>query len=147
MKSKTRRLAELGSRIKQDRNGDITDFRTKGFTSETATLTSNITGVGAAFSGNVDVQGALGSVQEITGTASVTAGSFVTTVIHNGTGTITVPTDGWTKGSQISIVSNGTINSIDWGTNAKGVSLGAATKMASGTFDGVKWFYSEAATN
>jgi len=147
MKSKTRRLAELGSRIVQDRNGDIVQFRTKGLTSETATLTSDITGVGASFSGDVDIQGALGSVQDITGTASVTAGSFITTVVHNGTGVITVPTSGWTKGSQISIVTNGTITNIDWGTDAKGISLGAATKMASGTFDGVKWFYSEAATN
>jgi hypothetical protein len=147
MKSKTRRLAELGSRIQQDRYGNITSIKSKGLTTETADFTSSLNGVDGTFSGNVDVQGSFGSVQDLTGTGSVVAQSFVTTVIHNGTGTITVPTDGFAKGSQISIVTNGTINNINWGDSSKGISLGSATKMASGTFDGVKWFYSEAATN
>ena len=87
--------------------------------------------------------GSLGSVQNLTANDNVTAGSFVTTVIHTGVGTVTVPTSGWIAGSQLSIVSNGTLT-IDWGTGAKGTTLSNSAKMASGTFDGSKWFFTEA---
>ena len=143
IKSKTRRFADLPNRISQDKkSGKITSITTQKLDTESVTISSALSGVNGTFSGNVNVTGSFGSVQDGAGTYTVIAGSFVTTVIHAGVGTVTVPTEGWHKGSQISIVTSGTMT-LDWGANAKGVSIGNSCKMASGTFDGGKWFYSE----
>lgn len=143
IKSKTRRFADLPNRITQDKkSGKITSISTQKIDTESVVITSDLTGVNGTFSGNINVTGSFGSVQDGAGSYTVIAGSFVTTVIHTGVGTVTIPTEGWHRGSQISIVTSGTMT-LDWGANAKGVSIGNSCKMASGTFDGGKWFYSE----
>ena len=143
VKSKTRRAADLPNRLVQDKkSGKITSLKAQVLDTETVSITNSLSGVDGTFTGDVDITGSFGSVQDGAGTYEVSAGSFVTTVIHTGVGTVTIPTDGWPKGSQISIVTSGTMT-LDWGTNAKGVSIGNSVKMASGTFDGGKWFYSE----
>ena len=144
-KSKTRRFAELPNLVQQDANANITNIITKGITSDTLTVSGNVDAGDGAFN-SLSMTGSLGSVQNLTSNDTVTAGTFVTTVIHTGVGTVTVPLSGWITGSQISIVSNGTLT-IDWGTGAKGTSLGNAAKMASRTFDGIKWFFSEASAS
>ena len=144
-KSKTRRFAELPNLIQQDANADITNIITQGITSSTLNVSGNVSS-GDIAANSIAMTGSLGSVQNLTANDSVTAGSFVTTVIHTGVGTVTVPTSGWIAGSQLSIVSNGTLT-IDWGTGAKGTTLGNSAKMASGTFDGSKWFFSEASAS
>ena len=141
-KSKTRRFAELPNLVQQDANANITNIVTQGITSNSLSVSGNVSS-GDIAANSIAMSGSLGSVQSLTSNDSVTAGSFVTTVIHTGVGTVTVPTAGWIAGSQLSIVSNGTLT-IDWGTSAKGTSLGNAAKMASGTFDGSKWFFTEA---
>lgn len=143
VKSKTRRAADLPNRLVQDKKtGKIISLKAQVLDTETVSITNSLSGVDGTFTGDVDITGSFGSVQDGAGTYEVSAGSFVTTVIHTGVGTVTIPTDGWPKGSQISIVTSGTMT-LDWGTNAKGVSIGNSVKMASGTFDGGKWFYSE----
>jgi len=143
VKSKSRRAADLPNRLVQDKKtGKITSLTAQVLDTETVSITSSLSGVNGTFTGDVDITGSFGSVQDGAGTYEVSAGSFVTTVIHTGVGTVTIPTDGWPKGSQISIVTSGTMT-LDWGTNAKGVSIGNSVKIASGTFDGGKWFYSE----
>ena len=141
-KSKTRRFAELPNLIQQDANADITNIITQGITSSTLNVSGNVSS-GDIAANSIAMSGSLGSVQNLTANDNVIAGSFVTTVIHTGVGTVTVPTPGWIAGSQLSIVSNGTLT-IDWGTGAKGTTLGDSAKMASGTFDGSKWFFTEA---
>tara|TARA_A100001388_G_scaffold113008_1_gene83106 strand:- start:43079 stop:43519 length:441 start_codon:yes stop_codon:yes gene_type:complete len=141
-KSKTRRFAELPNLIQQDANADITNIITQGITSSTLNVSGNVSS-GDIAANSIAMSGSLGSVQNLTANDNVIAGSFVTTVIHTGVGTVTVPTSGWITGSQLSIVSNGTLT-IDWGTGAKGTTLGDSAKMASGTFDGSKWFFTEA---
>lgn len=143
VKSKSRRAADLPNRLVQDKKtGKITSLKAQVVDTETVSITNSLSGVNGTFTGDVDITGSFGSVQDGAGTYEVVAGSFVTTVIHTGVGTVSIPTDGWPKGSQISIVTSGTMT-LDWGTNAKGVSIGNSVKMASGTFDGGKWFYSE----
>lgn len=142
--TKTRNFATLHNKIITGADGNIKSITTEGLTVTDANATT-ISGTDATFTGNVQVQGSLGSVQNVAGNATLTTTNFVTTVIHAGTGTITVGTE-WPTGAQISLVSNGTMT-IDWGTDAKGISLGNGVKIASGTFDGSKWFYSEASVN
>jgi hypothetical protein len=143
VKSKSRRAADLPNRLVQDKKtGKITSLAAQVVNTETVSITNSLSGVNGTFTGDVDITGSFGSVQDGAGTYEVAAGSFVTTVIHTGVGTVSIPTEGWPKGSQISIVTSGTMT-LDWGTNAKGVSIGNSVKMASGTFDGGKWFYSE----
>ena len=141
-KSKTRRFAELPNLIQQDANANITNIVTQGITSNSLSVSGNVSS-GDIAANSIAMSGSLGSVQNLTANDNVTAGSFVTTVIHTGVGTVTVPTSVWIAGSQLSIVSNGTLT-IDWGTGAKGTTLGNSAKMASGTFDGSKWFFTEA---
>jgi|SaaInl3SG_22_DNA_1037383.scaffolds.fasta_scaffold130945_1 hypothetical protein len=147
VKSKSRRAADLPNRLVQDKKtGKITSLAAQVVNTETVSITNSLSGVNGTFTGDVDITGSFGSVQDGAGTYEVAAGSFVTTVIHTGVGTVSIPTEGWPKGSQISIVTSGTMT-LDWGTNAKGVSIGNSVKMASGTFDGGKWFYSESTAN
>lgn len=147
VKSKSRRAADLPNRLVQDKKtGKITSLAAQVVNTETVSITNSLSGVNGTFTGDVDITGSFGSVQDGAGTYEVAAGSFVTTVIHTGVGTVSIPTEGWPKGSQISIVTSGTMT-LNWGTNAKGVSIGNSVKMASGTFDGGKWFYSESTAN
>lgn len=143
IKSKSRLSADLPNRIVLDKKtGKINELTAVNINAKDISTSGTIGASSASFSGNVNVTGSFGSVQDGAGNYSVIPGSFVTTIIHTGVGTVTVPTDGFIKGSQISIVSSGTM-SINWGSGAKGVSIGNACKMASGTFDGGKWFFSE----
>ena len=104
-KSKTRRFAELPNLIQQDANADITNIITQGITSSTLNVSGNVSS-GDIAANSIAMSGSLGSVQNLTANDNVIAGSFVTTVIHTGVGTVTVPTSGWIAGSQLSIVSN-----------------------------------------
>lgn len=144
MSSRTRRFANLQDHIKTNTDGTIQSITADKVTSSSASI-NTLNGDDATFTGNVGVQGKFGSVQALTGNAAVNASDFVTTIIHTGTGTVTVPTSGWPTGAQLNVVTNGTCT-LDWGTDAVGVSLGNSMKMASGTFDGSKWFYSEASS-
>ena len=116
VKSKSRRAADLPNRLVQDKKtGKITSLKAQVVDTETVSITNSLSGVNGTFTGDVDITGSFGSVQDGAGTYEVVAGSFVTTVIHTGVGTVSIPTDGWPKGSQISIVTSGTMT-LDWGT-------------------------------
>lgn len=91
---------------------------------------------------DIPYPGQLGSVQTVSGSASVTTGSFVTSVIHSGSGTVSVPASGWAQGSLITIVSTGTMT-MSWGAGSQGISLGSSTRIASGMYTGSVWYFSE----
>ena len=91
---------------------------------------------------DIPYPGQLGSVQDIAGSGSVVAGSFVTSVVHTGSGTVSVPASGWAKGSLITIISTGTMT-MSWGAGAQGISLGSSTRIASGMHSGSAWYFSE----
>lgn len=91
---------------------------------------------------DIPYPGQLGSVQTVSGSASVATGSFVTSVIHSGSGTVSVPASGWAQGSLITIVSTGTMT-MNWGGGSQGISLGSSTRIASGMYTGSVWYFSE----
>jgi hypothetical protein len=91
---------------------------------------------------DIPYPGQLGSVQTISGSGSVQTGSFVTSVIHSGSGTVSVPASGWAQGSLITIVSTGTMT-MNWGAGSEGISLGSSTRIASGMSTGSVWYFSE----
>jgi len=91
---------------------------------------------------DIPYPGQLGSVQTISGSGSVQTGSFVTSVIHSGSGTVSVPAAGWAQGSLITIISTGTMT-MNWGAGSEGISLGSSTRIASGMSTGSVWYFSE----
>lgn len=84
----------------------------------------------------------IGNVQDIVDSGFVNQGEFMNTVFHSGNGIVVVPDSGFSKGALITIRTIGTME-IDWGTGGQGISLGSATKLASGIWDGTNWYFSE----
>ena len=108
-----------------------------------ADVTGRVTADSATISFlDIPYPGQLGSVQTISGSGSVATGSFVTSVIHSGSGTVSVPAAGWAQGSLITIISTGTMT-MNWGSGSQGISLGSSTRIASGMSTGSVWYFSE----
>lgn len=84
----------------------------------------------------------IGNVQDIVDSGFVNQGEFINTVFHSGNGVVTVPDSGFAKGSLITIRTIGTMT-IYWGESSEGISLGNATKLASGIWDSSNWYFSE----
>lgn len=84
----------------------------------------------------------IGNVQDIVDSGFVNQGEFINTVFHSGNGVVNVPDSGYAKGSLITIRTIGTMT-INWGDSAQGISLGSATKLASGIWDSNNWYFSE----
>ena len=84
----------------------------------------------------------IGNVQDIVDSGFVNQGEFINTVFHSGNGIVYVPDSGYAKGSLITIRTVGTMQ-LMWGPGGQGISLGTATKLASGIWDGTNWYFSE----
>ena len=84
----------------------------------------------------------IGNVQDIVDSGFVNQGEFMNMVFHSGYGIVTIPDSGYAKGTLITIRTVGSM-SLDWGSGAQGISLGYATKLASGIWDSSTWYFSE----
>lgn len=99
------------------------------------------------YTGRVSAQAGVGSYTIVSGNTTATVSSGVNIHYHSGTGTVTVPiertaTDDIPGGTVVEIYSEGTLT-VNWGTNARGISLGNTAKMARGVFANGRWFYTE----
>ena len=106
------------------------------------TRIDNITDGTHTYTGRIAGQAGFGSYSIISGQTLITVSSGLNVYYHSGTGTVTVPTASIPNGAIVRILSEGTMT-VDWGTNARGISLGSSCEIADGTFANGRWFFTE----